>query len=904
MLRNRYWWTWRLFVAFLFLSSFYSPAAQGAPLWGLPPLKPGVPPGSKPPAYSAPSTYTISGYVFIDAAKNGIKLPSSPGISAVQMQLFEYSPSDLNTAINFYTACTNSAGYYTFGNLHPGDVYALREVQPAKYTDTLNTVGYYLSSTGGTLAAPLGWSNGILVPQNIISGIGLPPASGAFTPSPTGGKYAAVNYLFGESAPVPPKPPIPPNPPTPPKPPKPPTPPVTSPAILSTTLAVSGTNNRFLADGPGLGLTGTVKNAATQANASSLSWISSFSSGMSFGSPTTGTGLAAGKTTDLGGVLGGTVTSSSSGIQIATLTVSGTSSPSTPLPSINKTVVINPVFSRGSDATSALSVTTADFGRLMLNGTASSNLTVTSNGSRDNYSDLTMNVGSMSVSDSNGTAIGTNSTAMTFNGTNTTNSGVSVIATLTTLGSISGTMAIPGNPVLFTGEKLASGTPVLPTLNVPYKATVVEQRQLAQATDPVTGDPAPFLVPSAAGGLLYGAVVSADCLVKSTNFNADTNHATSVYVTGGATGIVDAVSTSDGTTLVGKVSVTQTKIDSAGNTTVPVMVEAGVWGPISGSTSLSVVTAENGGLGLIGEGTYAPVSVAYKITNVGGAATGGADPLDPNKQLFGAPLSAPFKKDSQISPSALVGSTLSSYVSSVGTAGTASTAMNTGNTDTLWASGVAATVSNVHGTVGSQCDILASTKLSSDATVTMAWRNRDNAENGSFTDFRAGLLPAGVQWLTSDVVNIAGVPKDLTFAMQMTFDDSINAFIEPSQITTIADSYIGKMVNGKWENAVFSTSAGSLALPGFAGSLSTFLAAANYDGTNLADLAGSWGVDLNPGGIGYSWAIVNGLGTNGSGGGEFAVVPEPSTLALLGACVAGLLVYRVRRKARNKSLEV
>jgi hypothetical protein len=58
-------------------------------------------------------------------------------------------------------------------------------------------------------------------------------------------------------------------------------------------------------------------------------------------------------------------------------------------------------------------------------------------------------------------------------------------------------------------------------------------------------------------------------------------------------------------------------------------------------------------------------------------------------------------------------------------------------------------------------------------------------------------------------------------------------------------------------------------------------------GHTMDDLAGSWGVDVEKH---ESWAIVN------NGGGDFAVVPEPSTFALLAAAAAALLAYRVRRR--------
>ncbi len=133
--------------------------------------------------------------------------------------------------------------------------------------------------------------------------------------------------------------------------------------------------------------------------------------------------------------------------------------------------------------------------------------------------------------------------------------------------------------------------------------------------------------------------------------------------------------------------------------------------------------------------------------------------------------------------------------------------------------------------------------------------------------------------------------------MQMSYDDRINTALDNGATSQIAGSYLGKYVNGKWVNAVSadSGSPGAHAQTAVAGSLSNFLSTEFGLGYTLDQLVGSWGVDLTNE---ESWAIVN------NGGGQFAVVPEPSTLLLLGVGVAGLLVCRVRRKLRAKSVAV
>ena len=339
----------------------------------------------------------------------------------------------------------------------------------------------------------------------------------------------------------------------------------------------------------------------------------------------------------------------------------------------------------------------------------------------------------------------------------------------------------------------------------------------------------------------------------------------------------------------------QATFNSGGAQSIALSISLDSYGPINGLAALNVTSAE--AASVQDHTAYQPLPVFYSVANVGYAAAGGADPNNAGAQLFGAPLSGIFT----------AGSHLSSRVAATGTAGPNSIATGF---DGSTLSQTSVNASNVTGTVGSTCDIIANSALDASANVTMAWRARNADENGSaFVNGNpastnwANVLPAGVAALTSDVVEIGGMPSGMSYALEMSYDDRINTLLDgPGASATVDDAYVVKLVNGAWTNAVsddLSTGAFAQTAVGMplenvydaSGNLVTegFLAQQQALGHNLDDLVGSWGVDL----VNHeSWSIVN------NGGGDFAVVPEPLTFALLGAAAAGLMIRRIRRRSR------
>ena len=196
--------------------------------------------------------------------------------------------------------------------------------------------------------------------------------------------------------------------------------------------------------------------------------------------------------------------------------------------------------------------------------------------------------------------------------------------------------------------------------------------------------------------------------------------------------------------------------------------------------------------------------------------------------------------------------------------------------------------------IGTEARILAGVNnTGTDTTVNMQWRartpNETSADEGGSPTYPPLTTSSG---LVSDVVRVSGMLNgganpDQTdvYVLQMTYDDTLI----PGDIGEAALAALGKIylawLNpdeaspvGKWRNAV-------------AGNEGINTGTANFQGTWAeagSPLAlGSWGVDTD---LNLVWAVLDHQG-------DFAAVPEPSTLALLGLGVAGLLVARRRRTA-------
>jgi hypothetical protein len=173
----------------------------------------------------------------------------------------------------------------------------------------------------------------------------------------------------------------------------------------------------------------------------------------------------------------------------------------------------------------------------------------------------------------------------------------------------------------------------------------------------------------------------------------------------------------------------------------------------------------------------------------------------------------------------------------------------------------------------------------------------------------AGSAP-GKPFLISDVVQVSGLnivsgSQTDPYVLQMSYNVSAlpGGSSEASTAFSSGGLFLAAMPGSAWERASTAlSSTGTHAddrsamtgnsFDGFNGSFATFLSDVSSDfysggAVPLSAIVGAHGVDLS---TGNAWAVVNYQG-------QFAVVPEPGSIAMLCAGAAGLLLWIRRRKA-------
>lgn len=202
--------------------------------------------------------------------------------------------------------------------------------------------------------------------------------------------------------------------------------------------------------------------------------------------------------------------------------------------------------------------------------------------------------------------------------------------------------------------------------------------------------------------------------------------------------------------------------------------------------------------------------------------------------------------------------------------------------------------------LGTTAEILWGTNSTgSDTSVDFAWRTRTQSETwevegGSPTS--PPLWSPHIGGMVSDILDLSGMANDGSgegetdiFVLQMSYVD-ILPYNEAYDASTgdIAIFYLNPNGGGegipKWENAILGNFGENASEP------KTGVVLSSWEDAGSPTALGTWGVDTTNN---VAWAVLN-------HNSQFAVQPEPGTLALLGISGMGMAVAALRRKAKAR----